>query len=114
MARRRLTARSRSQALDLSIPDQKAPPLSNISGNIKLAGTSADVGPVTFNLGAQQATLKSHIDQFQPLVMSYELNAAAVRLADLAPSRPPDEVINQLFAKGAVAIGSDDRLRRRF
>jgi uncharacterized protein involved in outer membrane biogenesis len=90
----------------LSIPDQKAPPLSNISGNIKLAGTSADVGPLTFNLGAQQATLKSHIDQFQPLVMSYELNAAAVRLADLAPSRPPDEVINQLLAKGAVSIGS--------
>jgi uncharacterized protein involved in outer membrane biogenesis len=90
----------------LSIPDQKAPPISNISGNIKLAGTSADVGPLTFNLGAQQATLTSHIDQFQPLVMSYELNAAAVRLADLAPSRPPDEVINQLFAKGAVSIGS--------
>ena len=90
----------------LSIPNQKAPPLSNVSGNIKLAGTSADVGPLTFNLGAQQATLKSHIDQFQPLVMSYELNAAAVRLADLAPSRPPDEVINQLFAKGAVSIGS--------
>jgi uncharacterized protein involved in outer membrane biogenesis len=90
----------------LSIPDQKAPPLSNISGNIKLAGTSADVGPLTFNLGAQQATLKSHIDQFQPLVMSYELNAAAVRLADIAPSRPPDEVVNQLFAKGAVSIGS--------
>ena len=90
----------------LSIPDQKAPPLSNLSGNIKLAGTSADVGPLTFNLGAQQATLKSHIDQFQPLVMSYELNAAAVRLADLAPSRPPDEVINQLFAKGAVSVGS--------
>jgi uncharacterized protein involved in outer membrane biogenesis len=89
-----------------SIPDQKLPPLSNISGNIQLAGTSADVGPLTFNLGAQQATLKSHIDQFQPLVMSYELNAASVRLADLAPSRPPNEVINQLFAKGAVSIGS--------
>ena len=90
----------------LSIPDSKAPPLSNISGNVTLAGTSADVGPLTFNLGPQQATLKAHIDQFQPLVMSYELNAASVRLADLAPSRPPDEVINQLFAKGAVSIGS--------
>jgi AsmA protein len=90
----------------LLMPDQKASPLSNINGNIKLAGTTADVGPLTFNLGAQQATLKSHIDQFQPLVMSYELNAASVRLADLAPSRPPDEVINQLFAKGAISIGS--------
>jgi uncharacterized protein involved in outer membrane biogenesis len=92
--------------IGLSMPDQKAPPISNISGSIKLAGTSADVGPLTFNLGAQQATLKSHIDQFQPLVMSYEVNAAAVRLADLAPSRPPDEVINQLYAKGAVSVGS--------
>jgi uncharacterized protein involved in outer membrane biogenesis len=89
-----------------SIPDQKLPPLSNISGNIQLAGTGADLGPLTFNLGAQRATLKSHIDQFQPLVMSYELNAASVRLADLAPSRPPDEVLNQLFAKGAISIGS--------
>jgi len=89
-----------------SISDQKAPPLSNISGNIRLAGTGADIGPLTFNLGAQQATLKSHIDQFQPLVMSYELNAAAVRLADLAPSRPPTEVLNQLFAKGGISIGS--------
>ncbi len=90
----------------ISMPDQKAPPLTNLSGNIKLEGTGADVGPLTFNLGAQNATVKSHIDQFQPLVMSYELNANAVRLADLAPSRPPDEVINQLFAKGAVSIGS--------
>jgi uncharacterized protein involved in outer membrane biogenesis len=89
----------------LSSPDQKAPPLSHLSGGIKLTGTSADVGPLTFNLGASQATLKSHVDQFQPLVMSYELNAASVHLADLAPSRPADEVINQLFAKGAVSMG---------
>ena len=90
----------------LSIPDQKAPPLSNLSGNIKLTGTSADIGPLTFNLGASQATLNSHVDQFQPLVMSYELSASSIHLADLVPSRPPDEVINQLFAKGAASIGS--------
>ena len=48
----------------LSMPEQKAPPLSNISGNVRLAGTSADLGPLTFNLGPQQATLKAHIDQF--------------------------------------------------
>ncbi len=89
----------------LSMPDQKAPPLSHLSGNIKLAGTSADVGPLTFNLGAQQATLKSHVERFQPLAMSYELDAASLRLADLVPSRPPDEVLNQLSARGNVATG---------
>src|SRR5208337_812348 len=91
--------------LGLSIPDQKVPPLSNLSGNITLTGTGADIGPLTFNLGAQQATLKSHVDRFQPLAMSYELNAASLHLADLVPSRPPDEVINQLLAKGNVATG---------
>jgi len=80
------------------------PPLNRLGGNIKLTGASADVGPLTFNMGESQATLKSHVGQFQPLVMSYELNAAQVHLADLAPSRPPDEVINQLFAKGAASI----------
>ena len=89
----------------LSLPDQKAPPLSHLSGNINLTGTSADIGPLTLNLGAAQATLKSHVDQFQPLVMSYELKASSIRLADLAPSRPPDEQINQLFAKGAASMG---------
>lgn len=90
--------------IGLSMPDQKAPPLSNLSGNVKLDGTSADIGPLTFNLGPRQATLKAHVDQFQPPVASYELNAPAVRLADFVPSRPPDEVINQVFAKGAISI----------
>src|SRR5208282_3053131 len=63
-------------------------------------------GPLTFNLGASQATLNSHVDQFQPLVMSYELSASSIHLADLVSSRPPDDVINQLFAKGAASIGS--------
>ncbi len=88
----------------LSQPDNKTPPLSHLGGNIRLAGTSADLGPLTFNLGASQATLKSHVDQFQPLVASYELSAASVHLADLAPARPADEQINQLFAKGSVSI----------
>jgi uncharacterized protein involved in outer membrane biogenesis len=88
----------------LSQPHQKTPPLSHLGGNIKLSGTSADLGPLTFNLGASQATLKSHVDQFQPLVASYVLSAASVHLADLAPARPADEQINQLFAKGSVSI----------
>ena len=88
----------------LSQPDSKTPPLSHLSGNIKLIGTSADVGPLTFSLGASQATLNSHVDQFQPLVASYELSASSIHLADLASARPADEQMNQLLAKGSVAI----------
>ncbi len=88
----------------LSEPDQKAPPLSHLSGNVKLAGTGADVGPLTFNLGAAQATLSSQVDRFQPLSASYKLSTASIHPADFAPSRPADEQVNQLLAKGSVSI----------
>lgn len=88
----------------MSQGNQQTPALSHLTGNIRLAGTSADVGPMNFNLGPAQATLSAHVDQFQPLVSSYELKAAAIRLADFAPARPPQEQINQLFAKGALSI----------
>ncbi len=90
----------------MSTGDQKTPALSHLSGNIKLAGTTADVGPLNFNLGPAQATLSAHVDQFQPLVSSYELKAASIRLADFAPARPPEEQVNQLLAKGALSIQS--------
>jgi uncharacterized protein involved in outer membrane biogenesis len=88
----------------LAIPNQKAPPLRALSGTIKLAGNSADAGPLTFNLGAARATLTSHVSSIQPLKLSYQLNADAIRLADLVPSRPPDEQINQLASNGSVAM----------
>jgi uncharacterized protein involved in outer membrane biogenesis len=88
----------------LAIPNQKAPPLSALSGTIKLAGNSADAGPLTFNLGAARATLSSHVSSIQPLKLSYQLTADAVKLGDLVPSRPPDEQVNQLASDGSVAI----------
>ncbi|MDB5107394.1 MAG: hypothetical protein JWM69_335 [Candidatus Binatus sp.] len=85
-------------------PDQKTPPVSHVTGVIKMNGSSADVGPIAFNLGGSQATIKSHVAQFQPLSASYDLSAAAVHLADLAPARPAEEQINNLSATGNVAI----------
>ncbi len=90
--------------------DQKTPSVSHVDGAIKLNGSSADVGPLNFNLGGSSATLRSHVNQFQPLSASYELSAAAVHLADLAPSRPPEEQLNDLFAKGSVALPSSGPL----
>jgi uncharacterized protein involved in outer membrane biogenesis len=88
----------------VAIPNQKAPPLSALSGTIKLSGNTADAGPLTFNLGNARATVTSHISSIQPLRLTYQLNADAVRLADLVPSRPPDEQINQLASNGSVAM----------
>ncbi|HUA34198.1 MAG TPA: AsmA family protein [Candidatus Binataceae bacterium] len=88
----------------LAIPDQKAPPLGGLSGTIKLAGNTAEVGPLTFNLGQSHGTLSSHVESIQPVRLTYQLNADAIHLADLVPSRPPDEQINQLASNGSVAM----------
>ncbi len=85
-------------------PEQKIPALSKLNGKIKLAGNSGDVGPLTFNLGPAQGTLKSHVVQLQPLLANYDLTAGAIRLADFVPARPPDEQINQLAATGGIAM----------
>ncbi len=91
-------------SVGLAIPNHKALPLSGLSGTIKLAGNSADAGPLTFNLGNARATVTSHVSSIQPLKLTYQFNADAVKLADLAPSRPPDEQINQFASNGSVTV----------
>ncbi|HVN28918.1 MAG TPA: AsmA-like C-terminal region-containing protein, partial [Candidatus Binataceae bacterium] len=91
-------------AVALAIPGQKVPPLAGLSGTVKLAGNTAEVGPLTFNLGQSHGTLSSHVESIQPVRLTYQLNADAIHLADLVPSRPPDEQVNQLASNGSVAM----------
>ncbi|HUY26466.1 MAG TPA: AsmA family protein [Candidatus Binataceae bacterium] len=100
----------------VSIPKPGAQPgavsaVSNLSGNIKLAGTTADIGPLTFTLGAANATLKAHADPIYPPKLTYDLTADAIHTADFAPGRPADEQLNNLTATGTLslkAFGVDD------
>ena len=91
-------------SVGLAIPNQKAPPLGGLSGTIKVAGNTAEVGPLTFNLGQSHGTLSSHVESIQPVRLTYQFNADAIHLADLVPSRPADELVNQLASNGSVAM----------
>jgi len=85
--------------------------VSNLSGDIRLAGAAADIGPLTFNIGASNATLKAHADPIYPPVVSYDLTADAIHTADFAPARPADEQLNNIRATGTAAMkpfGIDD------
>jgi len=85
--------------------------VSNVTGDIKLAGATADIGPLTFNVGAANATLKAHADPIYPPVVSYDLTADAIHTADFAPGRPADEQLNNIKATGTAsmkAFGIDD------
>lgn len=85
--------------------------VSNVTGDIKLAGTAADIGPLTFNVGAANATLKAHADPIYPPVISYDLTADSIHTADFAPGRPADEQLNNIKATGTASMnasGVDD------
>ncbi|MFZ1887349.1 MAG: AsmA family protein [Candidatus Binataceae bacterium] len=100
----------------VTIPKPGAPAgganaVSNVTGDIKLAGTTADIGPLTFNVGAANATLKAHADPIYPPIVSYDLTADAIHTADFAPARPPGEQLTNLKATGTAsmkAFGIDD------
>jgi uncharacterized protein involved in outer membrane biogenesis len=86
------------------LPDSKVPALSKLNGNMRLAGNSGDVGPLTFTLGPAQGTLKARVVQLQPLLANYDLTAGSIHLADFVPGRPPEDQINQLAATGGIAM----------
>jgi uncharacterized protein involved in outer membrane biogenesis len=85
-----------------AIAGKQTPPISNLSGTIKLVGTTADVGPIAFNVGSSKATLKSHVSSFAPVAVSFDFAADAFHLAEVAPSRPIEDVINRLALNGTA------------
>ncbi len=82
------------------------PMVSGLSGDIRLNGNAADVGPLTFSLGSTRATATVHANSLQPLNAAYSLSADSVHLADLVPKRPTDEHLNKLSVAGTVASAS--------
>jgi len=78
--------------------------VSDLSGDIRLEGSAADIGPLSFRLGTGQATLKAHADPIYPTKATYQFSADSLRTADFAPKRPADERLNQVKAEGTLAI----------
>jgi AsmA-like C-terminal region/AsmA family len=84
-------------------PGGKMPGLSGLNGDLKMKGNSADIGPLNFVLGSGPAQLTVHARSLQPLEASYDFSAGQMKTAGLVPSRPPDEVLNNLKLTGTAA-----------
>ncbi len=80
--------------------------VSGLSGDIRLRGAAADIGPLSFQLGSGRATLKGHAEPIYPLNLSYQFTADSFRTADFVKARPADEVLNRVSASGNVAMKS--------
>jgi len=93
--------------INASLPGSTTPPISDLTGIVRIAGDSATVGPISFKLGSNPAVLQAAAQSLQPLRATYQLNAAAVNLGDLVPSRKPlGEHVNQLAVNGNLNRGS--------
>ena len=87
--------------INASLPGSTTPPVSDLTGIIQMAGNSANVGPISFNLGSNPARFQALAQSLQPLRATYQFSATAVNVGDLVPSRKPlGEHANQLAVHG--------------
>jgi uncharacterized protein involved in outer membrane biogenesis len=88
----------------LAFPSGGTPPVSDVSGVIKVNGNRANAGPLTFNLGSGHGTLEAAASSLQPLTASYDFKADTIKLAELVPSRKNlGERLNQFAAHGTLS-----------
>jgi len=84
-------------------PGGKLPKVSGVNGDLKINGNSADIGPLDFALGSGHARLVAHARSLQPFESTYNFTAGQLKTAELVPSRPPDEMLNDLKLAGTAA-----------
>ncbi len=83
-------------------PGQSTPLVSALTGNLKLAGTTADIGPLSFNVGSSRAKLTARTQSFQPLRAMYNFSADTIKLSEFLPNRPKSEQLTNLTATGSI------------
>ena len=86
-------------------PGQGGTAVSDLNGDIKLASSSADVGPLSFKLGTGNASLTAHAEPIYPTRATYQFSADSLRTADFSPKRPANEQLNQVRASGTLSMG---------
>ncbi|MBF6560029.1 MAG: DUF748 domain-containing protein [Candidatus Binataceae bacterium] len=91
----------------LALPTGKAPPLSNLSGTIRVAGNRASTGPLTFKLGSGNARLEANASSLEPLAATYQFNVDKLVLAELIPRRPANGDEHLLGVTAAGHLGRD-------
>ena len=76
--------------------------VTDLNGTVRITGGREVIGPTTFSIGSAHANLKGQINSISPLSASYALTADSIKLAELFPSRPANDVINRLSVDGTA------------
>jgi uncharacterized protein involved in outer membrane biogenesis len=85
------------------VPPGKKALLRGLSGDIKMAGNSAVVGPMTFDLGSGHGRLEAYAQSLQPISATYSFNADVIKPAELTqnPKMAADH-LDKLAVKGTL------------
>jgi uncharacterized protein involved in outer membrane biogenesis len=90
--------------LNLVVPGAQVPPVGNINGAIRMDGHTANVGPLTFNVGSGHARLEAVAQSIQPLRATYQFSADTLKIGELVPSRKDmGEQMTQLASNGTLS-----------
>ena len=93
--------------VNMSLPDRPTPPVSDLSGTIKIAGESVHAAPLTFNLGSGHATLNADAQSINPIRASYQLNVDTLKVGEIVASRQNlGEQLTALVANGTLTRDS--------
>ncbi len=87
------------------VPPGKPALLRGLTGDIKMAGKTAVVGPLTFDLGSGHGRLEAYAQSLEPISATYSFNADVIKPAELTQSSKPEAAadhLDQLAVKGTL------------
>jgi len=80
----------------------KLPGLSNLDATIALKGQTIALQPSTFSIASARATAQGVVSSINPLFATYQFDAQSIRPAAFVPSRPENEILNQVHIVGSA------------
>lgn len=87
------------------VPPGKPAVLRNLSGDLKMAGKSAVLGPLTFDLGSGHGRMEAYAQSLEPISATYSFSANVVKPAELSTTPNPEmagDHLDQLAVKGTL------------
>ena len=76
--------------------------ITDLNGTIRFTPGREVIESTTFSIGSAHANLDGQVNSVSPLSASYALKADAMKLAEIFPSRPASDVVNQLSVDGTA------------
>ena len=76
--------------------------IKDLTGTVQISNGEEALQPTTLTFGSSQIKVQGRVESVSPLKASYSLSADSLRLAQIVPDRPPNDVLNRLTVNGTA------------